>query len=301
MPAERASGWRAFRKSVLKDTALHSALEAAVEPRWPDSRVALLIDQSAYPNLNAAADLIGALRPIGLLADHEDPFDSANPLLIEYASPAGPELLRWLSSQGRFTNALLVLHTDLPSNDLRDALRIRSRVRLETEPEPDMLLRYFDTRIFEAMLQVLPKQKMREFLSCAHVWHYLDRDGNLQSVDGAQAAAALTFFELNTREQHRLIEASEPDAIESMLAEYMPARLEAATGAERYRMLRCAIERARVHGVCELNELAPFCVLDLTLQSGWDDTEVWRSLWPKVKDGSMRFNDAMQKALDQYL
>lgn len=79
----------------------------------------------------------------------------------------------------------------------------------------------------------------------------------------------------------------------------MPARLEAAGGAERYRMLRQAVERARAHGLSELNELALFCTAELTLQRSWDQTAVWRQLWPTIKDGSIDFNAAMQRAIEQ--
>lgn len=139
------------------------------------------------------------------------------PILVHLANggtgSSERSLLNWLHHACRFSTSLIVLNSSLRHADVALALRKRLNARL---PEHvDVMLRYFDTRIFESLIPVLDPAQRAEFLGIASRWQWLDRAGLLQRMDAQeqQGDAWPALFELNTAQQNALIEASSADAL----------------------------------------------------------------------------------------
>ena len=84
----------------------------------------------------------------------------------------------WHLACGESTS-LTLLHSSLAFEALAQRLKYRLDVLL-----PDGLpamLRYFDTRILESLIQVLEPDQRNHFLGIAYCWQWLDRGGDMRA------------------------------------------------------------------------------------------------------------------------
>lgn len=100
---------------------------------------------------------------------------------VRRSSFARDALLKWICQRGANSSSLIFMASPLAMEDLSRRLALRLDAQL---PENvDVVLRFFDTRIFESVLTVLTEEQKRQFLTPACSWWYMDRKDNLQHVE----------------------------------------------------------------------------------------------------------------------
>ena len=144
------------------------------------------------------------------------------PLERNPTSGTGQRMLNWISERSTYSNSLLLLASPLSLEAL--AHRLTSRLDAVLPGNINVMLRYFDTRIFAELMTVLDATQKAAFFSPASQWWYVDRRGALQSVSATFAPHDqwATPLALNMEQQNRLIDASEPDQIAELLQNSAP-------------------------------------------------------------------------------
>jgi hypothetical protein len=203
-------------------------------------------------------------------------------------------VMNWLLKQGRYSSSLLFLYSPLDTADLARRLAMRLDVSL---PEGiEMLLRFFDGRVFETLLKVLQAEQRLGFLSPARAWWLVDRVGHLRLCDSCFSAieSPLIPIVLNTAQEAALIDASEIDQVAMLLSAMMPSEFESKHEVERVSFLTKNIASARSYRIVAPNDLTMYCAMALTYGDGFDQVSPWVSWLAKISEGVATMNDAMQ-------
>lgn len=256
----------------------------------------LVINQAAFPNILKRKNAIASLPHDGILVS-AIAIDGASPLLVEIDSLGDEnrtaQLVDWLCEQGQWANGLMLLRTPLSLTDMRDRLRLRTEAVL-----PDnfrVLLRYFDGRILPTLLSVLPAAQRKPFLGCAREWHYVDRNGDLQTVADVQFESDDAFeppLKLDDKQQAALLHASEIDMVIDQLHRHMQFD-EAPPG--QYQRVAPLVDAARSYGIKDTPHIAMFCLIGLQEDVEFHKQPDWSPLLAKVKAEVLTFPQALDQ------
>ena len=177
---------------------------------------------------------------------------------------ASRSALKWLCEQGRFTSSLLFLLSPLDTPTL--ARRLALRLDATLPDNLDIVLRYFDTRIFDALMTVFDGPQQAAFLSVATTWSSVGRSGRIQTYAASfqEDDGESLPIEFTTAQEKALIEFSEPDQVAMLLRSVVPAEYERIAHAVRHDFLKQHIAAARGYAITSVQEQALFCSLILT-------------------------------------
>ena len=144
------------------------------------------------------------------------------PLERNPTSGTGQRMLKWIAEHGTYSSSVLLLASPLGMEAL--ARRLASRLDAVLPGNINVMLRYFDTRVFAELMAVLDAAQKAAFLSPASQWWYVDRRGALQSVPATFASHDpwTAPVALDMAQQNSLIDASEPDQIAELLQSSVP-------------------------------------------------------------------------------
>ncbi|MCG5263404.1 DUF4123 domain-containing protein [Cupriavidus gilardii] len=262
----------------------------------------LLVNQAAIPGQRPLLTRLTTLPCQPLFGQDTDAcYDGATPFVVcidnALASPSG--MLAELADAACYGCALSIIDTPLDLRGIARALTARTDVLL---PDGDvMLLRFFDTRIFMALIDVLDDEQRDQFLSCATEWWYADREGamvpsarlNQDGMDRYEAP-----LRMNRTQERAMIEAAEPDAVIDLLLSRGTTSLLALPYPLRYPTVLGLLHRARAWGLNDLPDLAAFSLLALYGPSDFDTLPPWNDLLPLVKRGELTFPVAIERAHD---
>ena len=218
---------------------------------------------------------------------------SAAPLLFALPSPDGEgkeRFLRWLAEHGTYTSSMLLLSSPAGLDALRSQLARRLHARI-TEGM-DVLLRYFDPRVFESLVSVLDEQQSRTFLSPADCWWYPDRSGKLiycQSTYGHDAFVSPLYLE--AAQEFAMLDASEIDVVEGRLRGLFPDLAIRVNAAGREQFLRRQMAAAKATGIESTNDVTLYCGLAILHGEQFADVSPWREMLAKVRTGSAVFSE----------
>ena len=159
------------------------------------------------------------------------------------------DLFKWIGEHGTYSSSVVMLTSPLDTATLRNRLAARLDVRLSENMEA--MLRFFDPRVLESLLRILPAEQARTFFSPAESWRYVDRTGKLVSVTTAfdaqdNFAAPLV---LGQQQEFALLEACEIDQVLDLLRQNTPALMATLPLADQSTFVDRAISTARQHGV----------------------------------------------------
>ena len=170
----------------------------------PDARLYCLADHSGMPGLRRELDQAhvswtslfegsgeaGAIEVAPFLFSLDEAFESGR-----------ANLIRWVAEHATYTSSLLMLATPL---DLRElAARLARRLDASLPDQIDVMLRYFDPRVFEALTLALDDVQKDAFLGTADCWRWVDRGGAIHTMP-ARFHAADSFtppLRLDTRQE----------------------------------------------------------------------------------------------------
>ena len=200
--------------------------------------------------------------------DSEDPDTlSVAPLLFRIGTGQDGmqqrRMVRWLVQQGTYASSIVLMASPLALQPL--AHRLTARLDAVLPENMDILLRFFDPRVFEQLMVVLSAEQKREFLSVAEHWWFVDRRGHLKEVPATFCAtdyfpAPLT---INAAQESALIDASEPDQVAQVLQSGAPIDFETLRHAERHDFILRHMAAARQFGIEATHELSLYCALAL--------------------------------------
>lgn len=204
-------------------------------------------------------------------------------------------LVKWICTNGSYSSSLIFLVSPLAIGDLSRRLALRLDAQL---PESmDIVLRYFDARIFESLLTVLSDEQTIDFLSPAHRWWYVDRKADLQPVNSAFAAnegrcIPLVFTE---PQEDALLDASEPDQVAQLLRSFVPSEYAELAAGQQYDFIIKHMRTARVFGVASTHDHALYCSLALLEGEDFSGRAKWSAALEKFGKGTS-LSDAIESA-----
>jgi hypothetical protein len=215
----------------------------------------------------------------------------AAPLLFTLV-PAHARLLQWVAEHGTYTSSMLMLSSPIGLHALRDRLARRMSARISDEMS--VLLRFFDPRVFEALVGVLDEEQRTLFLNPADCWWYLDRSGRLVNQSARYAADEMAGpLELSAAQEFALLDASEIDQVAAQLRSMLPDAYIRMTPPQRVGFLERHIAAAEKAGVVATHELALYCGLALLHGEEFADTSPWRDVLVQVGERSVSLVDAV--------
>ncbi|MFC0131971.1 hypothetical protein CR105_16250 [Massilia eurypsychrophila] len=222
---------------------------------------------------------------------------SVAPLLvcIQTRSPTLRDdwLLRWICETGAYSSSLMLIASRLSMRVLAE--RLTARLDAKISEDMDVLLRYFDPRVFEQMVRVLSVEQLASFFSVASAWWYVNRIGELQAVE-AQFSEIDAFgspLMLSARQEHELVEASEIDQIEEQLRRSVPDEFARLVGAERHRFLVRHIDAAREFRITSTRELILYCALALVYGPDFSTRPEWAPKLDLIREGKNELSDVV--------
>jgi Domain of unknown function (DUF4123) len=274
-------------------------------PRGTGEHRYLLINQAAFGANSALMKRLEKFPRAALLHQSVDACtDGATPFLVlwEGWSTDAQQLrtIQTLCEQGCYACAVSALDSSLNIDQLAAALTARCTVRL---PEGiDMLLRFFDTRVMDALIDVLKPDQIELLVSCTTRWMYAGREGPLDPVSLSDREGRDTFvtpIELTQKQQNALIDAGEPDLVIGLLVDANIEPLIKMPVPRRYRAISQLIAKARQWGLSETPDFAAYCSLALSIGTGFAEQAPWSELLPEVKAKRLTFSQALATAESQ--
>lgn len=258
---------------------------------YPSNCLFCLADHAGMPGLHPRLVQTGIAWTSLFQGSAEESALPAAPLLFPL-EPAHLHFLEWIAEHGTYTSSMLILSSPLGLDALRDRLARRMRARISDEM--DVLLRFFDPRVFEALVNVLDDEQRRRLLSPADCWWYPDRSGQLLS----QPSTCVTDefdgrLELSAAQEFALLDASEIDQVAEQLRAMLPDTYIRMNPAERIGFLRRHMAAAGNLGVVATHEVALYCGLALLHGEEFADRSPWRDILVQVGQGSSSFVDAV--------
>lgn len=275
--------------------------DALSRPAASDSHRYLVVDAAAtrptdmgrlVPFRGVAADI--------LTGERCNWQDSAGPVLIELPSEhaaaavcryALESLERW-----RYANCFLYFESRHEQQYVARALRARTDALLPQNMP--VLLRYFDSRVFDVLLNTLTEPQRNEFLSLGRHWAAPDRLGELRSIEQGDEAGRDLFsppLTLDTAQEAALIEAGEADAMIDLLLNQNNASLLTMLPPDQHTFIGAALAATTTLRIDRLADQTAYCETALALGAGFHDRAPWVRWLPEVSAGRLRFADLLSR------
>lgn len=260
----------------------------------------LLIDHAGAPGLIAELRRRSGVSWWNLFDDSKEhgALDVA-PILIQLREDRSTAdergFLSWVHRACKFSTSVIVLHSTWTPEPLVAALKRRLDVLL-----PDrmpVMLRYFDTRIFESLLQVLSEPQCEQFVGVGSCWYWLDRAGQLQTRASRQLEtdAWPQQFELDVAQQNALIEAGSADALVEQMTTQAPDMCRGQTRAELHAVAsRCLPKFAELH-IEDNRTQTVYCLAALQLGAAFESQPEWAAILKRVAGKTLTFEGALKE------
>jgi hypothetical protein len=204
-------------------------------------------------------------------------------------------LLNWVCERGAYTSSILLLASPLAMPELARRLALRLEAVLPEEIE--IMLRFFDPRIFEQLMVVLSEEQKQAFLSVAYCWWFVDRRGQLQDVSAVFAES--DSFEvpliLTVKQEGFLLDASEPDQVAELLQSGVPDEYQSLPLSERYDFIVRHMAAARLVGIESTHELSLYCALALLHGEHFATQKNWEAALQDVQAGNLSLEQAAEQ------
>lgn len=259
----------------------------------------LLVNQAAFATRMKSIRRLDSIEKHALLNRELDACsDGATPFLLRAEGALGESrearAIRQLCADGCYACAISVLDSPLELRDMAASLTARCNVELPDHLE--MLLRFFDTRIMEPLMDAFTLSQTVDFVSCTTEWYYAGRGGELELVSAPVRTGTDSFMSplrLSAEQQAALIDAGEADAVVDLLARGDVAPLLDLPFAERHAAVVHCLREAHSWGLSTIPEVTAYCTLSLHAGADFSRRMPWSELLLQVQQGSMRFSRAM--------
>ena len=254
-----------------------------------DGQLYALVDHGGMPGLVKQLDRTNA-QWISLFAGSRDEGAlEVAPILILIDANQAPfqrqAMLNWLCEHGTFASSLLFMVSPLPMAELVRRLALRLDATLPDNM--DIVLRFFDSRVFEQLVAVLSDEQKRAFLNVASRWWFVDRRGEIQAVDATFSEAETPEIPLilTVQQEGAMLDASEPDQVAAFLQPVVPVEYADLAPELRYDFIVRHMGAARLLGIKATHELALYCVMPLLHGEQFATQAPWHAVLGQVQSG----------------
>lgn len=274
------------------------AFHRTAHDAYPESRVYCLADHGGMPGLLRELERAHLAWHSLFDGSREEGALRVAPLLFSLDDAVGAgriDLLRWVAEHGTYTSSLLLLATPLDMREL--GARLARRLDATLPDAIDIMLRFFDPRVFEALIAVLDPVQKQAFLGAAACWWLVDRSGAVRA-EPARFMAADAFeapLRLDARQEGALVLASEPDQVAARLAELAPELFRQLPHPQRHAFVLAQAGASRALGMTSLHDLALYCTAALLDGPAFAETPKWRDAIEGVRSGRICFRDAIDE------
>ncbi|WP_157406459.1 MULTISPECIES: DUF4123 domain-containing protein [unclassified Janthinobacterium] len=192
-------------------------------------------------------------------------------------------LIDWVCEHGTYSSSMIFLVSPLPMPEL--ARRLMTRLDAVLSEDIEVLLRFFDPRIFEQLMVVLSIKEKQEFLCIAHECWFPDRRGNLQKVRALFSEVDIysSPMTLNSAQEDALLDASEQDQVAALLLSGIPESYLNLSLPKRSDFIVRHMEAAKLLGISSTHELALYCALPFFYGEDFSEEQQWKIVLEKVK------------------
>jgi hypothetical protein len=283
------------------DSPLWQAI-VALPPRGAEQHRYLLINQAAWQfEPKVIASLSGFARmpllgqPISAATDGATPFLLRLDGHIEHNAATRP--LRQLCNTGYYASAISVIDSALPMPAL--AATITDRCEAQLPDHQDVLLRIFDTRVLEAVLDHFSTEQKSQLVACATQWWFATREAELAPLYVSPWPTQDLFkppWRLTQQQENALVDASDADAMADLLTRRNTEPLLALPYPQRYRAVTQLLAQCRALNIDAVSDQAAYCTLALIRGEDLARVSPWDQLLPKVKRGELAFAAALEIA-----
>ena len=258
-----------------------------------ESYVYLLLDQAGLSELPSIQSM-GA-------AEWRNLFDetgvrvpiSVAPALISignaFALRSHTSLLKQIAKRGAFSSAVVMF----ASPESLDVVLKRLVVRLDVVLSDNMnaLLRFYDPRILETLVETLSSEQAENFFGLASRWWYIDRTGKLLQIDSVfQTRKEKEMpLRLSATQEFSLIDATEPDRVLSILRQNVPRLTANIPLAEQYGFAKKGIDSAVKCGLRSTPDYVLYCALILAHGVDFSNKPDWQAVFADVRSGQGTF------------
>jgi hypothetical protein len=282
---------------MLTCTNIYQACASYCRP-VTDSFLYGLVDHAGLPGLAASLTESGA-QWISLFESQDPDILSVAPLLVRIGTGQDGirqrRVVRWVVEHGTYASCIVLMASPLPPQRL--AARLAARLEGLLPENMDILLRYFDPRVFEQLMVVLSAEQKQAFLSVAEHWWFVDRRGQLQEVASkfARADNFVAPLELSTVQEAGLIDASEPDQVAQMLQTGAPNDYQTVRLGERHDFALRHMAAARSVGIQATHELSLYCALALLYGEEFATQKSWQVALQEVQGKKISLAQAAEQ------
>lgn len=192
----------------------------------PEENIFLLLDHGGLPGLSKQLQY-GSIEWMSLFdRTKEEGALAVAPILVLTASGGKIKLSRlvfeWLKQHGTYSSSVMMLVSSLDLTCLARELSTRMHITLAGGVEA--MLRFFDPRVFESLLNILTREQKEDFLGVASSWHYVDRSGRIAKTTSKYGAVNLAPkpVSLSQEQEDHMLAASEIDQILNSMRSSVP-------------------------------------------------------------------------------
>lgn len=195
---------------------------------------------------------------------------------VQSSTGGAKTLLRWLIEVCKTSNSLLLLRSNRTHRNLAEALKRRLDAQLPDEMS--VLLRYFDTRVFGALMGVFNAEQQAAFCGVARQWWWLDRSGEscVHRTEELAIDASPSPIVFDNKQQALLIDACEPDAVAQEVIRMAPDLCAKLTRGELHAWVAESLLAAHHHGIESLPMQSLFCIVALERGKSFHEQSPWR-------------------------
>lgn len=256
----------------------------------PDESFYLLVDHAGMPGLDRKL-AHSRLEWVSLFAGTiQANALSVAPLLIHIGSSSrhlnNDAFLTSVCERGTYSSCLMLVASQLSPSSL--ASRLTARLDARISEDMDVLLRFFDPRVFEQLVLCLSSEQRKAFLSAGSGWWFVNRRGELRHVEG-QFSHPEPFHAplvLSESQENQLVDASEYDQVEEQLRLSVPGELSLLPPANRYEFINRHMATARDFRINSTREVALYCALALVYGADFSTRSEWASLLELIRKGT---------------
>ncbi|MDY0977924.1 DUF4123 domain-containing protein [Massilia sp. CFBP9012] len=245
----------------------------------PEENIFLLLDHGGLPGLSKQLQY-GSTEWMSLFdRTKEESALAVAPILVLAASGGEIRLSRivfdWLKQRGTYSSSVMMLVSSLDLTGLARGLGTRLHITLAGGVEA--MLRFFDPRVFESLLNILTREQKEVFLGVASSWHYVDRSGRIAQTTNKYGAVnpASKPVLLSQEQEDHMLAASEIDQILSSLRSSVPNLFSEIPRESQYDFVSESVIEARSKKLGSVLQMSLYAMIRLFYVKGIMSMEVY--------------------------
>ena len=207
-------------------------------------------------------------------------------------------LFEWIGKEGTYTSSVIALSSPLQIEVMMRRLAMRLDIKLSNDM--DAMLRFFDPRILEGLINVLSAKQLSSFLSVAEAWQFPDRNGNLVKIDSTIAVEdnCLLPLELTQEQEFRLVDLSETDQVLNVIRANFPYLENSHPFSLQYDSVNRQIKDARNLEINSVFKISLYIVVRLLKSEKFLESALGLEFLDKLKKDELDFSEILSSEGD---